>query len=151
MVTRPSGESLTLASLCPAKLLHEVREHLAPLAESRRQELVVRMDAPPQALMADPALLQQLLHQLVEHAIKSTREAGRILFSAITTREADESEWIEFTVRVSGTSREGGSESGLAEVQRIAALHAGRMRVESEPGRGSTFIVALPRSGPKRQ
>ena len=162
--TPDSADALQLASVCPGALLHEVRDQLAPLAEARRQELIVRMDAPPHALTADRALLRQLLLELVEHAIRSTRESGRILVSAITTREADESEWIEFTVKVSGIAvrrsdpTDGSPEAGrgrtaassLADVQRVAALHGGRMRLESEPGHGTTYIVALPQAGPRR-
>jgi len=41
-----------------------------------------------------------------------------------------------------------GSGMGLAIVKQIAALHQGDIRVESEPGKGTTFIVTLPLTTP---
>ncbi|MFY0517383.1 sensor histidine kinase [Lysinibacillus sp. UGB7] len=42
-----------------------------------------------------------------------------------------------------------GSGMGLAIVKQIVSLHQGDIRVESEPGRGTTFIVTLPIVTPK--
>jgi signal transduction histidine kinase len=44
----------------------------------------------------------------------------------------------------------GGSGLGLTLVKHIAESHGGRIKVESEPGRGSIFSVILPFSGPKK-
>jgi signal transduction histidine kinase len=37
---------------------------------------------------------------------------------------------------------------GLGLARRFVELHGGRLTVESEPGRGSTFLVWLPSSRP---
>ena len=42
----------------------------------------------------------------------------------------------------------GGSGLGLSIVSAIAEAHGGRVEVETQPGRGATFRVVLPRSGP---
>ena len=163
-----SGD-LRLAPLDPGALLHELRSMFIPVAELKQQQLLVRMDAPLPALVADPARLRELLYNLVDNAIRYTAPGGRITVSAITTRDAKESEWVEFTVRDTGLSSRRTqqrvsaglehtapaaesplpvTENGLATAQRLAGLHGGRLRIESEPGRGSTFIVTLPRGGP---
>ena len=41
-----------------------------------------------------------------------------------------------------------GSGMGLAIVKQIVSLHQGDIRVESEPGQGTTFIVTLPITPP---
>ncbi len=45
----------------------------------------------------------------------------------------------------SRTRASGGSGIGLAIVKAIVEAHRGDIRVDSEPGKGSTFIVILPR------
>ncbi len=44
-------------------------------------------------------------------------------------------------------SAEGGSGLGLPIARAIVELHGGRIRVESQPGQGTAFHVALPRRG----
>lgn len=46
-------------------------------------------------------------------------------------------------------SRESGSGLGLSIVEQVARLHQGKVRVESTPGKGSTFTIELPLNQPE--
>jgi PAS domain S-box-containing protein len=114
----------------------------------------------PDALCGDPARVRQVLINLVSNAIKFTKE-GDILVTVETESESEDHAVIHFAVRDTGigipiekqtaifeafvqadasTSREyGGTGLGLAITARLVGLMGGRIWVESEPGRGSTF------------
>ena len=108
----------------------------------------------------DVGLMTRLVQNLVENAIKYTPEGGHV---AVTLRRdggelalsvADDGigiakedldkVWKRFWQADSSRSEDGGSGLGLAMVKEIAQFHGGSVRVESEPGNGSTFTVFLP-------
>ncbi len=117
---------------------------------------------PPEAgrLVADPNLVEQLLANLVDNAVRYT-ERGSITIGA-APEGGELALWVEdtgigipeahfariferFHVVDPARSRElGGTGLGLAIVKHIAMLHGGRVEVASRVGQGSRFTVRLP-------
>jgi signal transduction histidine kinase len=131
---------------------------LEALIQARGQQLV--LSSPPQSVMAtvDAERLGRVLRNLLGNAQKYGREGGTISV-AVERRGTDV--WISVTddgpgipsddlervferfyrVRGSGSA---GSGLGLAIARGLVELHGGRLWVESAPGQGSTFRIALP-------
>jgi len=127
------------------------------------KKLDVITEVPPKlpVIQGDPDMLAQVLINLVDNAIKYTPSGGRITIRAGTT-EGNVKVEVEDTgigippenlpriferfYRVDkARSRElGGIGMGLAIVKHIIRAHGGKAKVESEVGKGSTFIFTLP-------
>jgi signal transduction histidine kinase/CHASE3 domain sensor protein len=130
------------------------------LAAAKKLKLRIELpDVLPPA-RGDERRIAQVLLNLVGNAIKFT-ETGEVIVSvavddatfgiAVTDTgpgiPADEQQKIfeEFhQVDSSSTRKKGGTGLGLAISKRIVELHGGRIWVESEPGRGSSFRFVIP-------
>ncbi|MBT2289433.1 HAMP domain-containing histidine kinase [Paenibacillus albidus] len=112
-------------------------------------------------LMADYDLLNQVWTNILGNSIKFSKDGGVINVSIgqdiknVTVRIADTGIGISpedqkriferfFKADRSHSRKYGGSGMGLAIVKQIVSLHQGDIRVESEPGQGTTVIVTLP-------
>ncbi len=153
-----------LVETIPFDLHQVIGETLKPLglrALEKRLELICDIGAEvPQHVLGDPGRLRQILVNLVGNAIKFT-ERGEITLEArvqsdghvhLAVRDsgigipADKQARIfeAFTQEDSSTTRRyGGTGLGLSISSRLAELMGGRLWVESEPGRGSTFHFSL--------
>jgi CheY-like chemotaxis protein/anti-sigma regulatory factor (Ser/Thr protein kinase) len=112
-------------------------------------------------LIADAGKVKQMLLNLVSNAIKFTPSGGEVGIRArqveawteiavsdtgigIAKEDLDRL-FIEFHQLETGAGRQQqGTGLGLALTKRLAELHGGKISVESEPGKGSTFVVRLP-------
>jgi signal transduction histidine kinase len=136
-------------------LVRDLGERLRAHAESRGLSLETDTAAAGVARV-DPAQLRQALDNLVRNAVEATPEGGRVSVVARTGRGGhtidvgDTGRGIEpdhrarlfdlyFTTKPEGTG------VGLAVTQQIVAAHGGAIEVESEPGKGTTMTVRLPR------
>ena len=138
-------------------LIRDWKEKLAT------KNLKVIVDLTPEAftLHADGTRLEEVLHNLLDNAVKFSRENGQIHLQAVRRDSemvlsvADNGLGIgkEHLPRIferfyradKARSRElGGTGLGLAIVKHIAQLHGGRVEAESEPGSGTTIRVVLP-------
>jgi signal transduction histidine kinase len=135
---------------------------ITEMARAKQQQ--VMQDIPqPVTLVADTRRLHQLLLNLLSNASKFTPEGGTITLrvhgdrasntvaievadTGIGIAEQDHARIFEPFVQLDASlSRQyAGTGLGLAMVQRIAALHGGRVEVFSRPGEGSRFVVTLP-------
>lgn len=141
-------------------LIGEVRDMLEGTAAARDVRIEIPEGA-PLSVFANRNRIKQLLINLMDNAVKYNREGGTITVAA--TRRNDRVEIIvsdtgigipeEHQLRIferfyrvdKGRSREqGGTGLGLSIVKHIVQLYNGTIRVESEPGKGSAFIVTLP-------
>jgi signal transduction histidine kinase len=115
-------------------------------------------------IMADADAMVTVLVNLLDNAWKYSGEAkqialsataqdGRVLFTVrdngigLSPREAKRVFQRFYQVNQHLSQTGGGCGLGLSIVQFIVSAHHGTVRVESEPGRGSTFIVTLPAAG----
>ncbi|MDR0434461.1 MAG: response regulator, partial [Gracilibacteraceae bacterium] len=132
----------------------------------KQQELTVRLDREiPYALVGDDQRLAQVIANLLSNAAKFTPENGRLRLEArlagaeddrcdiaVTvadtgigiTPEQQSRLFTSFEQADSGTSRRfGGTGLGLAISRRIVEMMEGRIWVESELGKGSTFTFVV--------
>lgn len=132
-----------------------------PLAVSRGQRLRLELPAMPILADVDGARLERVLTNLLGNAHKYGNEGGNIclrlapgaseiLFAVSDDGpgipEAEQERIFERFYRVDGRCGpgNGGSGLGLPIARTMVELHGGRLWVESQPGAGSTFWVALP-------
>ena len=141
-------------------LVQDVCASLAAKAAS--QNVTLKNDVEPDVMVyADERRLEQMLTNLIDNGIKFSREQGTVRISHESgTRDKilvqDNGDGIpsqhlerlfERFYRVDrARSRDlGGTGLGLAIVKHLALLHRGEVTVTSELGKGSTFIIHLPK------
>jgi len=134
---------------------------LSPSAAERGLDLGVLVPKAPLYVFADAGRLQQVMHNLLENALRYTPAGGKIavrveaavgeaLLSVSDTGvgipEGDLPYVFErfFRSKTSRQANPGGSGLGLSIVRWIVEAHKGRVTVQSEIGRGSTFTMHLP-------
>jgi len=129
------------------------------VAENKGHALHFRLPADLPQVEMDVDMIRRVLINLLENAIKYTRTGGQITASArrskgeITVSVADTGPGIpareqqhifdKFT-RIQGEGRAKGLGLGLAFCRLAIEAHGGRLWVESEEGKGSTFSFSLP-------
>jgi len=112
---------------------------------------------------ADERKLKQILLNLLSNAVKFTPEGGKVRVIARRRGDGLEVAVADTGVGIAATDHEAvfqefrqvgndyirkaeGTGLGLALVRKFAELHGGSAAVQSEPGKGSTFTVFLPRT-----
>ncbi|MCX7911744.1 MAG: ATP-binding protein, partial [Dehalococcoidales bacterium] len=153
-----SREEVQLATLSA-----KVVRRLKVLTEKHTFELDFPPDFP--AVSADPALLEEVLANLIENAIKYSPAGGKI---GITGEATGDEVRVTVTDEGIGIAREDipqlfgrfqrvdrlsvrrikGIGLGLYICRGIVEAHGGKIRVESEPGKGSRFTFTLPLRAP---
>jgi len=153
------SEHAILRSLPVRELLENTAAAYAGM--SPRHRLVI--DSPPGLpdIRGDGDQLHQLFCNLISNAIRYSPDGGVVTLAArqdgaeIVVSVHDEGIGIPadlqelifekfYRVDNTDTRRIGGTGLGLALVREIIKLNSGRVWVESKPGKGSTFFVALP-------
>jgi two-component system, OmpR family, sensor histidine kinase ResE len=153
--------TLSFANVDLVKFLTEVTRDLLPAVTDKGLELSVDLPAETARAFIDSDRMQQVLHNLLENAIRYTNPGGKIRVSlaaspaevridvsdnGIGIPEANLPFVFERFFRSDRARRgyPGGSGLGLSIVKWIIEQHKGRVEVRSKVGEGSTFTVALP-------
>jgi two-component system phosphate regulon sensor histidine kinase PhoR len=137
-----------------------IRDWEKKLAE-KQLKVVVDLSPDARTIRADETRLHEVLYNLLDNALKYSRENGEIRLRAVQRgpeivlsvtdngigiSKDDLPRIFERFYRADkARSRElGGTGLGLAIVKHIAQLHGGRVEAESELGKGTTIRVILP-------
>ncbi|HOI31825.1 MAG: PAS domain S-box protein [Bacteroidales bacterium] len=141
-------------------LLSEICKQLKTEAAIKNINIIAEIPENIQ-LQADPRMIQSVLRNICHNAIKFSYPDQEITVKVV--RDADyikiniEDRGVGMTPETvqnlfqldsskseTGTSGEKGTGLGLLIVNEFVKLHRGTIHVESEPGKGSVFVVSLP-------
>ena len=145
----------------PADIVAAATGDLRPALDACGHSLCTELSGAPATIQADPDLLQQALHELLENAIRFTPSGGRI--EVIVRQQGAE---VEFLVRDNGPGIaaeiqtmvfepfvHGGTKldigagrfgCGLTLVARVASAHGGRAELRHSSSAGSELAISIP-------
>ncbi|MCM8569409.1 ATP-binding protein [Gramella jeungdoensis] len=153
-------------SFNPKKLIEDTVNNIIPAEKNKDVEIEINTSPDTNAqIQSDPFRIKQILANLISNAWKFT-EKGSIIISAKLNEVQQDDHILEISVKDSGIGiskemqdnifeefsqedssiekRFGGSGLGLAITKRLTELLKGKIKVESEPGEGSEFIISIP-------
>jgi len=138
----------------------------APLAEKQKNDLVFEIEDDLGSMKSDETRLRQCLLNLLSNACKFT-ESGEVKLSARSEKKEGKA-FIAFSISDTGigmneiqlekvfneftqaeddtTSKFGGTGLGLSITKQLVEMMGGVISVSSSPGKGSTFLIEVPRN-----
>lgn len=148
----------TVPQLQPASLNQVIQETLAllqPEIDNRGLNVKCRLAHELPIAPIDPAQIQQVLVNLVKNAMQAMTKGGIL---TLQTGEGSDGVWVSVADTGGGipqeqlnrifepfyTTKKKGTGLGLMIVQRIVRAHGGRIELESQVGRGTSFRIWLP-------
>lgn len=160
--TERAGDIGVLGSVEPVDLFavaHDVEERLSPKANEAN--VMLTLEGGPTRIQGQPHLVDELIYNLVDNAIRYNRPQGSVrVWTGVergrpTVRVADTGIGIPqdkqdkvferfYRVEKSRSRASGGTGLGLAIVKHAAAFHHAGVELESTPGVGSMFTVRFP-------
>jgi signal transduction histidine kinase/putative methionine-R-sulfoxide reductase with GAF domain len=156
-----AGIDMEMESCQLTPIIDDVISSLMPQADDKSIHLTSELSQDLPSIMANMSRIRRVIHNMVDNAIKYTPNRGQVtvktflkdqeiriqvIDTGIGIPAADQPHVFEKFHRVKGdyVNRVRGSGLGLAITKSIVEKHNGRIWLESVPGEGSTFTVALP-------
>jgi two-component system, sporulation sensor kinase E len=150
---RPTAPQIKLSPLNDVVL--KTIELLQPELDNRGVHVKSRLARQLPITPIDPVQIQQVLVNLIKNAMQAMTKGGTL---TLQTGEGSDGVWVSIADTGGGipqeqinrifepffTTKEKGSGLGLMIVQRIVRAHGGRIELESQVGRGTTFRIWLP-------
>jgi two-component system cell cycle sensor histidine kinase/response regulator CckA len=152
---------LTSTPVRPADLLSKVVDELRPMLNENVRVNLALSDTP--LMLADPAQLSQVFMNLALNARDAMPSGGTLTIRASLAHGSESGSpqpFIHFAVSDTGTgipdedlswifeplftTKKTGTGLGLSVVYQIVTLHGGRISVESQRGKGTTFDILIP-------
>jgi two-component system sensor histidine kinase VicK len=152
---------LRLEPMTMESVVQYIAEHWAERFAEKGVQFSVQVDGPTPKMLGDEQRLRSALNHLVDNAFKFTQEGGEVTLSlsankdSVTVQVTDTGVGIAsvdqtylftrfYRVSLERTLDARGAGVGLYVAKAIVEGHGGKIWVESELGRGSTFAFTLP-------
>lgn len=148
--------SLNTESILVRELFENIYRLMDPTLSHKSIELQVLLRQPNMCVIADKALLEQVLINLILNAVEAVKEVPepKISLSASLTDHLEimvsdngtgiEDEVLDKIFVPFFTTKKKGSGIGLSLCKQIVSLHKGSLLVRSKVGQGSVFTIVLP-------
>ena len=152
---------LRLETLNFSQLFVEIKDFFSSQLKKKGLSLAINIDPQAETIKADPFKLEQVFINLLDNAIKYTEKGGitisitpsgpnHIKITVADTGPGIPAEHLPYiferfyVVDKSRSRKTGGTGLGLSIVKHIVQLHDGDIKVESQLGKGTKFIIILP-------